>query len=146
MKKNVICKKLQQGRSVYDIAITQSLPAAHTVIDDELCMTGFSKFVDKLHQLTPQENTQIEKQLQAYGKKVAVRQLLEFVHGKSESEIDEFINILRDQQMVSLAYFMEEMIERVKCIKNSFNQEETSQPTQDKINRLCKFLTISLKV
>lgn len=134
MTEKEIRKKLQLGRSVYEIAILQCFPTALKVIDVEFCTKDIHPLVVRCLEkevVTPKENTHIEKQL-IYGKRVAVCQLLEYAHGKCDIKIDAFISVLREQDMVSLAYFYEDMIERVKSIKNSVHKVQTPQPTREK--------------
>lgn len=145
LAKKEICEKLQQGRSVYEIAMRQSLPTAKRVIDDELCSKDIQNLLHKFLEkdvITPSEIVQIEKELQVSGKHVAVWKLLGIVHGKSESEIDAFIRVILGEKFIALAYFIDEMIERVKHVKK--NQEETPPLTRDKNHQICKILTILL--
>lgn len=47
----------------------------------------------------------------------AVIKLLEILQGKNEKDVQEFIKVLVKNKMITLALFMEELIEKVKKVK-----------------------------
>lgn len=85
--------------------------------------------------LKPEENTTIVKEFEKYGKSLAVLKLLEIIQGKSESDIDIFICLLRQKNLMSLSNYIDEMIEMVKRVKNGMMHGKTT----DNIRAMSKF-------
>lgn len=130
---------------MYKIAIEQSFTAASTVIEDELCSPRFRKLLNKCMErdiITPKENIHIVHELEQLGKSVAVLKFLEIFCNKSENDVDEFIIILNQQKLVSLANFIEEMIETVKHVKKLVKNRGMDPPEKDKQKQMMSMFYI----
>lgn len=142
----IIDEKLKLDKwSVYYTALNQSLSAAATVLETDHCEKSLGDLLNELSNkniLNASEKNKITTKKLLYCKTVGVMELLEIlqskvkVDGRGEHDINRFINVLRLHNMISLANFIEEMIEKVKRVKNGIDFPVKS--TTEKLRTLSK--------